>query len=264
MSEISERYRRNADHFAGLVGGVPDDRWGDASPCEDWTARDLVRHVVETQGIFLGLVGAELGELPNVDDDPAARGTRRAATVQTRLDDPELAGTEFDGVLGRMSFEGAVDTFLSSDLVVHGWDLARATGQDDATDPAEAERALEGARAAAERAVPQPVRRRTGGGGAGVGRRRDPPGRVLRPHALNRERSGAARAATRRVEPVGPVVGHRVGLRPHLLGERRRRPVSSATSSSRSRTSSSSSEESFTMASKRSHTARRSRALPAP
>jgi uncharacterized protein (TIGR03086 family) len=142
VSEISERYRRNADRFAELVAGVPSDRWSSPSPCDDWTARDVVRHVVETQGLFLGLVGDTLGDVPSVDDDPAAAWDAARAVVQARLDDPARAGTEFDGALGRTSFEASVDRFLSSDLVMHGWDLARATGQDDAIDPAEAERVL--------------------------------------------------------------------------------------------------------------------------
>jgi uncharacterized protein (TIGR03086 family) len=37
----------------------------------------------------------------------------------------------------------AVDRFLNCDLVVHRWDLARATGQDATVDPADAERVLE-------------------------------------------------------------------------------------------------------------------------
>ena len=106
----------------------------------------MVGHVIESQGMFLGLVGAELGDIPSVDDDPAAAWDAARAVVQARLDDPAQAGEEFDGLLGRSSFESAVDRFLSSDLVVHGWDLARATGQDDSIDPAEAERVLDGAK----------------------------------------------------------------------------------------------------------------------
>lgn len=145
MSEIAERYRRNADHFATLVAGVPNDRWSSPSPCDDWTARDVVRHVIETQGLFLGFVDAQLGDIPSVDDDPAAAWDAARAVVQTRLDDPALAGAEFDGFLGRTTFDASVDRFLSSDLVVHGWDLARATGQDERLDPDEAARILEDA-----------------------------------------------------------------------------------------------------------------------
>ncbi len=101
-----------------------------------------MRHVVETQGTFLGLVGDELGDVPSVDDDPAAAWDTARAVVQERLDDSTRAGREFDGMFGRTRFDTAVDRFLSSDLVVHGWDLARATGQDETIDPAEAERVL--------------------------------------------------------------------------------------------------------------------------
>ncbi|HMQ25825.1 MAG TPA: maleylpyruvate isomerase N-terminal domain-containing protein [Acidimicrobiales bacterium] len=47
MSEIADRYRRLADAFTAKVAAVPDDGWDVPTPCEDWTARDLVGHVVE-------------------------------------------------------------------------------------------------------------------------------------------------------------------------------------------------------------------------
>ena len=37
------------------------------------------------------------------------------------------------------SVEGTIDRFLGFDLVVHGWDLARATGQDETIAPARVE-----------------------------------------------------------------------------------------------------------------------------
>ncbi len=43
-------------------GGRRPRRWDSPSPCEEWTARDVVGHVVETQGMFLGLVGRELAD----------------------------------------------------------------------------------------------------------------------------------------------------------------------------------------------------------
>ncbi len=42
--------------------------------------------------------------------------------------------------MGRQTFESAVDRFLAFDLVVHGWDLAHATGLDDRIPPADLER----------------------------------------------------------------------------------------------------------------------------
>jgi uncharacterized protein (TIGR03086 family) len=146
MTEISDRYRRLTDAFASTVAGIPDDAWANPSPCEDWTARDVLRHVVDTQGMFLGFIGDELGPIPSVNDNPSAAWDAARAKVQTALDDPRQAGAAFDGFFGRTTFAAAVDRFLNSDLVIHRWDLARATGQDDTIDPTDAERVLTGAR----------------------------------------------------------------------------------------------------------------------
>jgi uncharacterized protein (TIGR03086 family) len=139
MSDIAERYRRLAGTFEERIAAVPADRWEDPSPCEDWTARDVVRHVVDTQALFLGFVGREAGELPGVDDDPlgAFAGARRV--VQADLDDAEQAQVGFEGFFGPTTFEAAVDRFLCGDLVVHGWDLARATGLDEHIDAGDVE-----------------------------------------------------------------------------------------------------------------------------
>ena len=131
MSEISERYKRLGDAFADKIAAVPHDRWDSQTPCEEWTARDLVGHVVNTQGMFLGFIGKELGDVPSVGDDPAAAWNTARRPVQAILDDPEQAKTEFEGMMGKSTFEAAVDRFLCTDLVVHGWDLARATGLED-------------------------------------------------------------------------------------------------------------------------------------
>jgi uncharacterized protein (TIGR03086 family) len=146
MSEISERYRRLSDQFAARIRGVPADRWDAPTPCADWTARDLVRHVVDTQGMFLGFVDRKTGPLPDVAEDPAGAWDTARAAVQADLDDPVRAKAEYDGFLGRQTFEFGIDHFLNADLVVHGWDLARATGQDERIDPADVRRVWDATR----------------------------------------------------------------------------------------------------------------------
>ena len=59
-TDISARYRKLAEDFADTVAQVPADKWSAPSPCEEWTARDVVRHVVETPSIFAGMVGRTL------------------------------------------------------------------------------------------------------------------------------------------------------------------------------------------------------------
>jgi uncharacterized protein (TIGR03086 family) len=150
MTEISERYRRLSDAFAAKVAAVPAERWDAKTPCPEWKARDLVQHMVDTQGMFLGFIDQKLGDIPSVDDDPSAAWDAARAVVQAHLEDPASAQTEFEGFTGKSTFEAGVDRFLNFDLVVHGWDLARATGQDESIDPAEVERVQAGADAFGE------------------------------------------------------------------------------------------------------------------
>src|SRR5437588_9879818 len=140
MSEVSERYARLADAFAAKIAAVPADRWDSQSPCPDWQARDVVGHVVGTQGMFLGFVGQEQGDIPSTDVDPLGAWNAARTRVQANLDDPERAKAEFQGFSGTSTFEAGVDKFLCSDLVVHGWDLARAAGLDDRMEPEDVER----------------------------------------------------------------------------------------------------------------------------
>ena len=147
MSEIADRYRRLSEAFAAKVEAVPADRWDSPSPCDEWTTRDVVRHVVETQGLFLGFVGRELGDIPSVDDAPSAAWGAASAAVQAGLDDPERAGAEYEGFRGPTRWDEGVDGFLNFDLVVHGWDLARAAGVDETVDPDDAQRILDRAAA---------------------------------------------------------------------------------------------------------------------
>jgi uncharacterized protein (TIGR03086 family) len=82
--------------------------------------------------MFLGFIGEEPPSAPSVQDDPHAAFTAARDAIQAALDDPARAEHEYDGLMGRTTFERSVDSFLSADLVIHRWDLARATGQDEA------------------------------------------------------------------------------------------------------------------------------------
>jgi uncharacterized protein (TIGR03086 family) len=62
--------------------------------------------------------------------------------VLSALDDPEVCARQFDGPMGRTTIEEMVGRFGIADLVVHTWDLARATGQDEELDTDEVRRAF--------------------------------------------------------------------------------------------------------------------------
>lgn len=140
MDDIAARYDRLAAAFAAKVAAVPDDRWDAPSPCPDWSARDVVRHVVDAHGMFVGFIDEHLPDGPDVDTDPTAAFAGASATVLALVTDPASRERTYVGHLGERTFGWAVDRFLSFDLAVHGWDLARATGQDDTIDPDEIDR----------------------------------------------------------------------------------------------------------------------------
>jgi uncharacterized protein (TIGR03086 family) len=131
MEAVTDRYRRLAELMTERIAAVPEDAWSSPTPCEKWSARDLVGHLVDVHGRFQGLVGRSLVEHPPVEKDPLGAWVAVRDQMQADLDDPARAAEEYDGLLGRSSFGASVNGFVCFDLVVHGWDLAHATGQDD-------------------------------------------------------------------------------------------------------------------------------------
>ena len=72
---------------------------------------------------------------PSVDDDPAGAWVAFAQTLQSALDGPSVASCEFDaGPPGQMTVERAIWMLVGGDVLIHTWDLARATGQDERID----------------------------------------------------------------------------------------------------------------------------------
>lgn len=139
MSEISDRYRRRAAEVTRRVEAVPPDRWDDPSPCEGWSARDVLAHLLESQVRMPASVGLAVPTQVPVSADPVGAWAEGRDALQAILDDPARAGLEYDGMFGRTSLDRTVDDFLGMDLVVHAWDLAKATGGDVGMDPVEVE-----------------------------------------------------------------------------------------------------------------------------
>ena len=138
MTATSERYRKIAAGFTKRVEGVPPGAWDNPAPCEGWVARDVVRHLVGWMpGLFLAGVGAPLPDIPSVDDDPAAAWKAVDQALESALEDPAIASREFDSPGGRHTVEAGLSMFGIPDVLIHTWDLARATGQDETLDPTE-------------------------------------------------------------------------------------------------------------------------------
>ncbi|MEQ4207350.1 TIGR03086 family metal-binding protein [Actinopolymorpha sp. B17G11] len=131
----AERHRQIAGGFTDHVRGAK--HWDAPAPVAGWTARDVVRHLVEWFPSFLAAgAGVELPNGPSVDDDPVAAWQGQCRAVQALLDDPETPQRSFaNRHIGELPLDQAIDRFYTSDVFMHTWDLARATGQDDQLDP---------------------------------------------------------------------------------------------------------------------------------
>jgi uncharacterized protein (TIGR03086 family) len=146
MSALADEHRRVAAAFTATVEGVAPKAWDRPAPVDGWVARDVVGHLVEWFPAFLdGATGITLPAGPSVGDDPVGAWRGQTDAVQALLDDADVALREYDlPHIGRMPLEQAIDMIYTSDVFLHRWDLARATGQDETLDPDKCAAMLEG------------------------------------------------------------------------------------------------------------------------
>lgn len=117
-------WNSSADAFSARYDAMTADQGSAASPCEGWTAQDVIDHAVGVQAGFLGpMLGAEI---PEGADWPTVRDAVRAALQN----DGALEGTTDMGPMGTVP-KTVPFGIAASDLLVHAWDLARSIGADE-------------------------------------------------------------------------------------------------------------------------------------
>ena len=137
MTSVIEETRR-------VVNGIDDSQLGAPTPCEGWAVRDVLNHVTAGAKMFTisvrdgAIPDEQLGELMTGDNV----GVDFKASFGTAADDAEAAFAA-PGVLDRvvkLPFgempAGIALNIAIFDLTTHAWDLAKATGQSTALDPA--------------------------------------------------------------------------------------------------------------------------------
>ncbi|GEE01014.1 hypothetical protein nbrc107696_14600 [Gordonia spumicola] len=129
----ADRHRTIAAGFAAEIAATAD--WDAPAPVDGWTARDVVRHLIDWFPSFLEAGGVALPAVGSVDDDPAAAWSERAAAVQAILESDSAAGDFTHPYLGTMPLQQIIDQFYSGDVFMHTWDLAQAGGRRPALDP---------------------------------------------------------------------------------------------------------------------------------
>ena len=126
-----------ARQIAGLLDGIEDSFLTDPTPCPDYAVRELLAHLVGLVTAFRDAGRKNLG--PTTDTSPDAalpvlpEGWRK--TLPPLLD--ELVAAWRDPAArqgmtraGGVDLPGEVAAMVAlNELVIHGWDLARSTGQ---------------------------------------------------------------------------------------------------------------------------------------
>ncbi|NXY94639.1 TIGR03086 family protein [Streptomyces sp. BR123] len=137
--------RPQARVVARLAAGVPDDRLAAPTPCPEYAVSDLLSHLALLAVAFRDAARKNLG--PTTDTAPGAAAVP-ALPDHWREELPralaEMAGAWTDPAAWTgMTRAGAVDlpggiagAVAVDELVIHGWDLARALGQEYAPDAA--------------------------------------------------------------------------------------------------------------------------------
>lgn len=138
--ELEAMHRRAVEFWAARVAAVKDDQWEDPTPCAQWSVRQLVNHVVGEElwtapllrGKTIEEVGAQF-EGDMLGEDPLARAQAAAATASTVVDEIVPGGGRVQLSYGEEDMAEYVRQ-LSADHLIHGWDLAAATGGDTSMD----------------------------------------------------------------------------------------------------------------------------------
>lgn len=143
MSTAHRRFTRITAHFTTIADAVPD--WSVSTPVPGWQARDVVDHLVtwlpgllSGAGVILPEVGDPGPDVQRPAPSPADAWRTFRGSVAELLASPVAAASFEHPHAAAPSVAEAIDRFWTTDVLLHTWDLARATGQPHGLDEVEA------------------------------------------------------------------------------------------------------------------------------
>ncbi len=121
-----------------IVAGIGADQWDAPTPCSDWNVRTLLNHLVAGNLLTAAVLGGEelpppeerarLGQVDRLGSDPVAAARQSIDGLVTAFEQPGALERIHPSPVGQVP--GAALVHLrTTELLVHGWDLAQATGQ---------------------------------------------------------------------------------------------------------------------------------------
>jgi uncharacterized protein (TIGR03086 family) len=140
-TDVRKLHQRAIESFGDRVNAIREDQWASQTPCEEWDVRTLVSHIVsENRWMPPLLAGSTIAEVGDRFEGDLLGGDGKAAWDGSAAD--AVAAVYEEGAMERTvhlsfgDFPGQAYTMqVFADLLIHGWDLARAIGADDRLDP---------------------------------------------------------------------------------------------------------------------------------
>jgi uncharacterized protein (TIGR03086 family) len=140
--DVGTLYRRTMECWAVRVNSVAKDQWDDPTPCKDWTVRELTNHVVGedlwTVPLVRGATIADVGDRFDGDllgEDAITVALQAAAEAESTVAEHLPNGGTVQLSYGEEDLAEYLHQ-LAADHLVHGWDIAAATGGDTRLEPA--------------------------------------------------------------------------------------------------------------------------------
>jgi uncharacterized protein (TIGR03086 family) len=141
MEDRGKFYARALDATRVFIAGIKPDQLEAPTPCAEWNVKQLMQHVISgtifIEDMFDGKTVDEVGDKYSGDlvgSDPSGAYNSAADAAKKAIDKP--GAMEQTCHLRRGDMTGAAYvTSMFTDVLVHAWDVAKATGQDTKLDP---------------------------------------------------------------------------------------------------------------------------------
>ena len=128
MNPVVAGWAAVADAFSQRVSAVSAEQWDAATPCTEWTVRELVDHAVGVQARTGAAIGADVSE--DLGDDAAAGWSAMTQAIMGTLQAEGTLEKVIETPFGERPVAEALG-IPTMDLLVHTWDLSRALGVDE-------------------------------------------------------------------------------------------------------------------------------------
>ena len=145
QTDVLDAYGQTLAYVQTRVAGTRDEQYTNPTPCSGWDVDALLGHVTSVIHHYMALPGGQSHDA--LREQAPTQGQYRqifpslASAALAAWSQPDALERTCHHVMGDMPGWQALSIHVS-DVLLHGWDLSVATGQDDTIDPVLADLAL--------------------------------------------------------------------------------------------------------------------------